>query len=79
MAVTAKVTVQRAEPVGEDEVQLHFVPDYADGRNRDWAKYTPGLSLVMTVKGEVGEQFRAGDAYTLTFEREEAVAAGLNG
>lgn len=68
MAVTAKVQVQVKEPVGEDEVRLHFVPDYADGRNKAWAKYTPGLSLTMTVLGSVGEQFNVGDAFTLTFE-----------
>lgn len=68
MAVTAKVKLQSKTPIGEDEVQLNFAADYEDGRNKEWAKYTPGLSLIMSVKEAVGEPFNVGDPWTLTFE-----------
>jgi hypothetical protein len=68
--ITAKVKLQRKEPNGEASVRLVFVPDYADGRNAEWAYYTPGLMLDMTVKGEVADRFEQGGAYTLQFVEE---------
>jgi hypothetical protein len=69
--VTAKVKVTRCEPTGDGQVALEFQADYEDGRNKDWAKYTPGLSINMTVKEEVAEgNFALGDAFTLTFDKE---------
>lgn len=64
--ITAKVHLQSKMPTG-DQTQLTFVPDYADGRNKEWAKYTPGLSLTMGVLNEVADKFEAGGKYTLTF------------
>lgn len=68
--ITAKVTCCKKQTpggAGEGSTTLSFAPDYADGRNAEWAKYTPSLSLTMTVKGEVGDRFEAGKPYTLQF------------
>ncbi len=71
--VTAKIKCTGKSPTedGEDaQVSLTFGPDYADGRNQEWAKYTPGLSLTMGVKASVAEHFEVGDTFTLTFSKE---------
>jgi hypothetical protein len=65
--ITAKVQLQsKGQPSG-GQVALTFVPDYADGRNKEWAKYTPGLSLSMTVLESVADRFEPEGRYTLTF------------
>ena len=69
--ITAKVKCVYAEPAN-DQVALRFEDDYADGRNAEWAKYTPALSLSMSVRPEVAEPFTVGAAYTLTFTPEES-------
>lgn len=68
MATTAKVTVARKVDAGDGQTQLTFSADYADGRNKEWAKYTPALSLVMTVLDGVAEQFEVGQPLVLTLE-----------
>jgi len=65
--VTAKVKCTRWEAGTDGQVLLVFQPDYADGRNKEWAKYTPALSLTMTVKDEAAAHFEHGQAYTLQF------------
>lgn len=67
--ITAKVTCSWKAP-GESSTQVYFAPDYADGRNAEWASATPSLSLQMTVKPEVGDLFTTGGKYTLTFTPE---------
>lgn len=73
--VTAKVVVTKAETLSEgtdyEQVSLGFAPDYADGRNKEWAVATPVLTLAMTVKPEVAEHFPQGKAFTLTFSPED--------
>lgn len=73
--VTAKVTCQgktvQSEGTDSEQVQLTFVPDYQDGRNKEWARFTPALSLTMTVLPEVAARFRQGAHYTLEFAEEE--------
>jgi len=74
MSVTAKVTCHLKNESGEGDnrqVQVSFLPDYADGRNKEWSLYTPSLSLSMTLKGAVADRFDVGKAYTLTFTPEE--------
>jgi hypothetical protein len=75
MNVTAKVVVSGNVTTGQgtayEQVNLSFTPDYADGRNKEWAVATPGLSLSMTVKPEVAEHFPQGKAFTLTFTPED--------
>lgn len=68
--ITAKVQLQAKQEQG-DQVLLTFVPDYADGRNKEWAKYTPGLHLTMGVLPEVAERFEPQGKYTLTFTPSE--------
>ena len=73
--VTAKIKVTGKTPFkirkdGEDvldQVGLGFNADYDDGRNKEWSKYTPAISVTMTVKPEVAEHFEMGQAFTLTF------------
>jgi hypothetical protein len=67
-AVTAKVECTRRTPGYNDSVMLSFGPDYQSGRNAEWAEATPSLSLQMTVKASVAENFELGSSYTLTFE-----------
>jgi hypothetical protein len=75
MKVTAKVVCQTKNgEAGEGEdrtVNVSFVPDYADGRNAEWARWTPGLSLTMGLRGAVADQFEVGKAYTLTFTEQD--------
>jgi len=71
--ITAKIVCTKWAELGEGEnrqVSVQFNADYADGRNKEWAMYTPALSLGMTLKGDVGALFEEGKAYTLTFEPE---------
>lgn len=70
MQITAKVTCSAKQESG-NQTSLSFVPDYADGRNKEWSLYTPSLSLSMTVKNEVAANFEQGKPYTLTFEPTE--------
>jgi hypothetical protein len=75
--VTAKIVCNSKTDVGEGDnrqVSVSFGADYAGGRNKEWALYTPSLSLSMTLKGEVGDRFELGKAYTLTFEDTAALA-----
>lgn len=69
--VTAKVVCQAKVESGEGEdrqVLVNFAPDYADDRNKEWSRWTPALSLSMTLKGAVADHFVPQGKYTLTFE-----------
>lgn len=68
--VTAKVKVSRRDELSDGQISLEFQADYDDGRNEEWAKYTPGMSITTTMRGEVAEHFQQGDAFTLTFEKD---------
>lgn len=75
MGFTAKVQLTDVRPYGEGDARsaaLSFTPDYRDGRNADWAHNTPGLSLSMTVRGDVADRLNLapGQAFTLTFDRD---------
>lgn len=72
MATTAKLFLTTKTLVPDDQVHLEFGPDYADGRNKEWAKYTPGLTLRLTVLAEVAERFTEGKSYVMTLTEEEA-------
>ncbi len=65
--ITARVKVHYKN--GENPVSVSFLPDYADGRNREWANATPSLSLSMVLKPEVAAMFEMGEAIELTFTR----------
>lgn len=65
--ITAKVALA-VKTMYPGTTKLEFLPDYADGRNKEWAASTPSLNLAMTVTPEIGERFQAGKKYTLMFE-----------
>lgn len=69
--ITAKIKLTSKGESSDGQVQLNFGADYADDRNKEWARWTPGLSLTMGLKGAVADQFEVGKAYTLTFTPEE--------
>jgi len=67
-AITAKVKNTGKNMVASGETTLKFLPDYQDGRNKQWAKYTPALDFSLTVKNEVADLFELGGNYLVTFE-----------
>jgi hypothetical protein len=74
MNITAKIVCNNKQEAGEGDdrtVNVSFNADYADNRNREWARWTPGLSLTMGLRGAVADRFEVGKAYTLTFAPEE--------
>lgn len=70
--MTAKVKLT-SRSVGDDgQVSLAFGPDYDNGANQEWAKYTPSLSVQMIVKDDVlGAQWETGQRVTLVFEADQ--------
>lgn len=71
MKTTAVATLVGKKDAGSGQTALSFGADYNDERNKAWAKYTPGMSVQMTVRDDVGEQFEQGGRYLITFERAE--------
>lgn len=72
--ITAKVRCSTKNVVGEGEnryADVSFTPDYADGRNKEWAWATPGLSLAMRLNDKATDLFEHGKAYTLQFVETE--------
>ena len=71
MSITAKVVCSSKNETGEGDSRqalVSFLPDYADGRNKEWSLATPHLSLSMTLNGAAADLFEPQQAYTLTFE-----------
>lgn len=76
MAVTAKFKLSRITPWGEEEdsnVEYEFTPDYAEGKNAEWAKFTPAGVLRMTVnnpaaKKQFGDEI--GKSFTVVLDPE---------
>ena len=71
MKVTAKLKMNWKGPVSDGQQSLVFGPDYESGRNKEWAKYTPGLSLAMNVLESVADLFEIGQTLTMTLENSE--------
>lgn len=69
--ITAVATLYTKGESNGGQTPLQFGADYNDERNKEWAKYTPGLSVQMHVLDSVAEQFEQGGRYLLTFERAE--------
>lgn len=72
--ITAKVQCNIKQEFGEGDerqVTVGFMADYNDGRNAEWARYTPHLDLRMTLRGDVADRFEPGKSYTLTFAEED--------
>ena len=71
---TAKVRVHSITPSGADQVTVALSAHYRDGDNeinQEWAKWTPSLSLSITVKAELADRFPVGQAFLLTFTPED--------
>lgn len=84
MAVTAKFKVSRLTPYGPFEIkdgkisgdctmaEVELTPDYAQGRNAEWATATPSGVIRMTITNpDALGQFVINDAFTVIFEKEE--------
>jgi hypothetical protein len=71
IAVSAKFKVSRKTDMKwAHEVEL--VPDYADGRNKEWAEATPAGMIRLTIKNELAaDQFEVGAGYSVLFEKED--------
>lgn len=58
MPVSAKFVVNRISEMGW-ATEIEMVPDYAHGRNKEWAAATPAGMIRMTVRNTVAvDQFR---------------------
>lgn len=69
MATTLKLKVTGRTEVGNDQVQLNFGADYDDGKNAEWARYTPSASLSFVVKTEcAAADYQIGTAVTVTLD-----------
>lgn len=68
--VTAKVACNSKFITGAGEHRQAVVKFSADMslENKEWALYTPALTLEMTLRGDVADRFEPGQAFTLTFE-----------
>jgi hypothetical protein len=68
--ITAKARCNLRESVDAEQDRVAFNADYMDeeGReiNAEWARYTPALSISMSVRKDV--RFKPGQSYTLTFD-----------
>lgn len=70
MAITAKVNLAHKQQTAagtDGETDLTFSADYADGRNKEWSRFTPSLELRMRVKNSVADKFTEGASYVLSF------------
>jgi hypothetical protein len=74
MRVSMRTRVQTKNELGfgNDNVQLGFVPDIEDGRNKEWAAATPTLSFSMTVIPAIAEKFEVGEKITFYAEKTKA-------
>lgn len=72
MAVSAKFQVsKRTDMKWATEVEL--TPDYAQGRNKEWAEATPAGMIRMTIKNELAAvQFKQGQPVDVLFSFPEA-------
>lgn len=72
MSKTTAVVKLEAKTAGQyGQTFLRFGADYSDDRNKEWAKYTPSMTVQMTVLDSVADPFEYGGRYLLTFERAE--------
>lgn len=70
--ITAVATLySKTESTDGEQTSLAFMADYADERNKEWAKYTPALSLQMHVLNSVADQFELQGRYLLSFEKQD--------
>ena len=73
MSITAKIvcigkTVETVDDGDVIEALVTFSADYADGRNKEWSRYPPNISVQMMLNGQAAGLFEQGKKYTLVFE-----------
>lgn len=76
--ITAKVFCASKREQGQDDDRnavVTFSADYADDRNKEWAKWTPNLNMTMTLNGQAADLFEQGKKYTLQFVEDEQAEA----
>jgi hypothetical protein len=74
MTISAKFKVSEiVGGAGYQSSRVRLVPDYAQGRNKDWAAATPSGVIEMYVGNETAalKQFVLGQAFTVLFEANE--------
>lgn len=70
-AVTAKFKVGRRTDMNW-ATEIELTPDYAQGRNAEWAEATPAGMIRLTVKNDVAANFfTEGKAVTVTFSEDD--------
>jgi len=68
VSVTARFKVTRVSPYTY-ATEIEMTPDYAEGRNKEWADATPSGMIRMTVKNELAaEQFKENASVHVLFE-----------
>lgn len=65
----------RKTPIGDVEKpyghEVELTPDYAQGKNAEWAQATPAGMIRLTIKNELAaQQFEVNDSYTILFTKE---------
>lgn len=73
MSVNAKFKVQSiTDNAGYQADEVLLVPDYAGGKNSEWASATPSGTIRMHIGRDTAarQQFVQGRAFTVTFEAE---------
>jgi len=70
MSVTAKFKVNRVSDMGWG-TEVELTPDYATGRNSEWAAATPAGMIRLTIKSEARHHFTDGRPFTVTFTPED--------
>jgi len=74
MTVTAKFIVSRVNK-NDWATEVELTPDYAEGRNKEWAAATPSGMIRMTIKNDVAaEVFQQGQPFTVVFEADSKTA-----
>ncbi len=63
--------------VGDDrQVTVTFGADYADGRNKEWARFTPSANVSIVLKGELGDRYQIGKSYVMFIQEEDEQPQG---
>ena len=72
MAITAVAKIWNRVDAGDGQTRLEWTAPYQDDKgnrlNEEWYKYTPAITLHITVKNEIAEKFKDRTEYLLTFE-----------
>lgn len=68
--VTAKLVLNSKLESGSGDnrnVVCAFSANYSDGKNAEWAVWTPNAQITMMMKGQVADKFVIDQEYTVTF------------